>query len=299
MNDERLTAMLGSLRHERMDRIADDRIRARLEHAWTARAERRGWRWRLRRAAPALATLVLVAGLAGATLRSSGDSPLYGIRVAVEDAAAALYADPQARAAYLLTLLDQRQAEAARLESTGNALAAGRVRQAEENALRLVRAIIPEAPEVQPAPTPEPSEEPSPSPTPTPSPTPSPAPSATTPPPTPRPTATPVRTVAPTVRPATPAPVPTGTPMAVKFSGVVKNPDGTAAANVCVRLDPNSPTCIVKTVDGTYSLTAAAHLNQTVTLYFTRQDGATLYKAFVSAVVKGSQVSMPTARLTK
>ena len=41
MSEERLTAMLGSLRHERMDRIADDRIRARLEQAWSVRAERR------------------------------------------------------------------------------------------------------------------------------------------------------------------------------------------------------------------------------------------------------------------
>ena len=39
MTDDRLQGMLGSLRHERMDRIADDKIRARLETAWTARAD--------------------------------------------------------------------------------------------------------------------------------------------------------------------------------------------------------------------------------------------------------------------
>ena len=56
MNDERLTGLLGSLRTERMDRIADDKIRSRLENAWTARMERRSFTWRTRRFAPVLAT---------------------------------------------------------------------------------------------------------------------------------------------------------------------------------------------------------------------------------------------------
>ena len=94
MNDDRLSGLLGQLRNERMDRVADDRIRARLENAWNAREERRGFGWRVRRFAPVVATIVLLVGLGGATMNASGDSALYGIRIAVEDAAVALHTDP-------------------------------------------------------------------------------------------------------------------------------------------------------------------------------------------------------------
>ncbi len=306
MNDERLTGLLGSLRYERMDRVADDRIRARLEHAWTARQRERSLSWRARRLAPLLATLALFVGLAAATMNAGGDSALYGARVAVEDALVVLRSDPQGRADYLLALLDQRQAEAARLESSGNAAAAGRVRAIEQRTLDLVRAILPEAPDLQPeVVAPEPTESPSPTPSPTSSPSPSPSPSpvptpATTRPATPRPaaTATP-RPATATPKPATATPVPTGTLMAVKFSGKVRNPDLTLADNVCVRLDPNSATCLTKTVQGAYSVTASARMNQTVTIYFTRLDGTILYKAYVSAVVKSATVTMPDAKLAK
>ena len=63
MTDDRLEGMLGSLRHERMDRIADDKIRGRLENAWTTRMERRSFSFHFRRIAPVLATVVLFAGL--------------------------------------------------------------------------------------------------------------------------------------------------------------------------------------------------------------------------------------------
>lgn len=299
MNDDRLTGLLGSLRAERMDRIGDDRIRAALEHAWTARLRRRSWSGRLRRLGPALATVALFIGLGIATLGAAGDSALYGIRVAVEDAAADLRADPQDRAEYLLALLDQRQAEAARLESSGNAAAAGRVRAIEQQTLRLVRAILPEAPEIDaPVAAPEPGESPTPSPSPSPSPVPTPTPAA--PPATPRPTSTSTpRPATATPRPATATPAPTGTLMAVKFTGRVKNIDGTLADGVCVRLDPTNATCLTKTVQGSYNVTASAHLGQTVTLYFTRQDGTILYKAYVSAAVKGTIVTMPDAKLAK
>ena len=87
--------------------------------------------------------------------------------------------------------------------------------------------------------------------------------------------------------------------MVVKLTGRVKNPDLTLAEGVCVRLDPFSATCLTKTVQGSYRLTASARMNQTVTLFFTRQDGTILYKAYVSAVVKGSIVTMPDAKLAK
>ena len=93
-----------------------------------------------------LATLALFAGLAGATMNASGESALYGIRVAVEDAAVALHGDPADRDQYLLSLLDARQAEAARLESSGNALAASKVRQIEQDTLHRLQSSLPQAP---------------------------------------------------------------------------------------------------------------------------------------------------------
>ena len=90
MNEERLQGLLGSLRHERMDRIADDKIRALLETAWTTRQEQRSFGFRFRRLAPVLATGVLMVGLGTATMSAPGESPLYGVRVAIEDAAIAL-----------------------------------------------------------------------------------------------------------------------------------------------------------------------------------------------------------------
>src|SRR5439155_20769558 len=148
MNDERLTGLLGSLRTERMDRIADDKIRARLENAWTTRMERRSLGWRA--FAPVLATLVLFAGLGTATLNAAGDSPLYSVRTAIEDAAVVLHPDPADRADYLVSLLDARQAEAARLEASGNAAAASKARDAEQRTLKMVLASVPQAPEEAP-----------------------------------------------------------------------------------------------------------------------------------------------------
>ena len=162
MSDDRLQGMLGSLRHERMDRIADDKIRARLENAWTTRTERRSFGFRLRRLAPVLATLALFAGLGSATMTASGESPLYGVRVTIEDAAIALHPDPENRAEYVVALLEQRQAEAARLEASGNAAAASRARQIEQDTLRVVRAMLPVPPEIDPAPVPAPTDSPTP-----------------------------------------------------------------------------------------------------------------------------------------
>ena len=310
MNDEKLTGLLGSLRVERMDRIADDKIRARLENAWTAREETRSWSSRLRGFAPILATVALFIGLGTATLSASGDSVLYGARVAIEDAAVALHADPEDRSEYLLSLLDARQAEAARLESTGNALAASRVREVEKNTLRELQALLPQAPDdngaaVLPAPTESPTPAPA-TPVPTATPSPTPAPPSATPVPTatPRPpTATPARTPTPTptpVRTATPPPAPTGTPIPVLASGTVKNADGTKAAGVCVIVTTSASTCATTTAaDGTYRVTVSGRINQTLTLYFTRQDGTILWKGTASATIKGTTVTMPTVTLQK
>lgn len=304
MNDDRLTGLLGALRNERMDRVVDERIRARLEHAWTARQRERSFGFRLRRLAPIVATMALFAGLGGATMNAPGDSVLYGIRVAVEDAAVALHTDPEDRAEYLVSLLDQRQAEAARLEATGNAAAASKVRDIEQNTLRVVRATLPEAPEIEaPAPTATQTESPSPSPSPSPTPTPSvaavvtPQPTATRPAPTPtRPPATP----APTPRTPTPTPAATGSAIPVTATGLVKNADGTPAAGVCVIVTTSTSTCATTTgPDGTYRVTVAGKINQTLTLYFKRQDGTILWKGTASAVIHGTTVAMPIVYLQK
>ena len=302
MNDERLVQLLGSLRHERMDRIADDEIRARLENAWSARAERRSLALRMRRFVPVLATLVLVVGLGGATMNASGDSALYGVRVAVEDAAVALRQSPEDRNEYLLALLDQRQAEAARLESTGNALAASRVRQIEQDTLRRVQASLPKAPDEAPVVQPAPTDTPTPVPTITSSPTP-----VATVAPVPSPTPPPARTATPTVRPtATPTPTvkttptPTGTATFVTLSGTIKNPDGSLASGVCIGFalgacvnDPSLQT------GGTYRIVVSARMNQAITLYFTRTDGSVTLKAYTMKTITSTSVTMSTVMLQK
>ena len=302
MNDERLTALLGSLRHERMDRIADDKIRARLENAWTARMERRSFSFTLRRFAPMLATLVLFVGLGATTMNAAGDSPLYGFRIAIENASIAFHLDPDERNEFVVQLLDQRQSEAARLEAMGNAAAASKARAIEQDTLAMARAMLPQAPDVQPAPVPAPTESATPSPTvaptavqtvaPTVAPT---APRTATPRPptaTPTPTATPVRTPTPTL-------TPTGTSFLVVVRGTVKNADGTVAANVCVSQTTSTSTCVMSRADGTYSFSVSGRMNQTFTLYYMRMDGTTLYKAQTTFIVKGTTVDVPTVKLAK
>lgn len=309
MNDERLTGLLGSLHHERMDRIADAKIRERLEHAWTVREQRRGWRWQVRRLAPVLATVVLLAGLGTATMNASGDSALYAVRVTIEDAAVLLHPNLEDRNEYLASLLDQRQSEAARLEAAGNALAAGRVRQIEQDTLRRLQASLPKAPEendnavVQPAPTASPSETPAATPSASPSPTPSL--SVTERPPTPTPTRT--ATPTPTPTPArTPTPAPTGSPMLVVLSGTVKNPDLTLADGACVAISP-PPTAATtdcagaKTTQGAYRLSISARLNQVVTVYAWRYDAIAkvMYKGYAVITVRGQAATVPDIKLAK
>jgi hypothetical protein len=310
MNDERLTTMLGSLRHERMDRIADDKIRARLENAWSARADRRSLSFHLRRWTPALATLVLCLGLGATTMSAAGESPLYGMRVAIENASVALHVDRAERNAFIAGLLDQRQAEAARLEAMGNAAAASRAREIERDTL----AMLPQPADPRPAPLPAPTATSAPTPSPTPSPTiaptvaPTAAPTAlpaatTTRTATPRPTsiATPTRTPTPTVRTPTPAPTPTGAPFLALAQGSVKNNDGTPAGSVCIRLDnPSTAGCVMTTsTDGTYKFSFSARVNESRTFYFTRQDGTILWKAQITVLVKNATVNVPAVKLAK
>lgn len=300
MNDDRLVGMLAALRTERMERTADQTLRGRLENAWTVRESRGGLAWRMRRPVLVLATAALVLGSAATTISAPGDSPLYSLRVTIEDLGARFYSDGEDRAAYLVSLLEQRTAEAARLEATGNALAAGKVREIERATLAMVQANLPVTPEVvQPAPTesPTPSPSPTPEPTPSPSPTPSPVAPATQPPATQRPT---VPTATP--KPATPTPKPTvkpttaPTPQAVTLTGTIKNPDGTPAMNVCVSLSLGG-SCLQVTSSSTFKVTFSTKVGQSVTLYFLRSDGIKTYKATLTKTVSSTYVEVGTVTL--
>jgi hypothetical protein len=299
VNDDRLVGLLSALRTERMDRHADQKIRARLENAWTAREDQRGLPSRFRRPALVIATAALFLGTASTTLNAAGDSPLYGLRVTIEDLAVPLHADPADREAYLLSLLDQRTSEAARLESTGNALAAGRVRDIERATLRMIQENHPPEPTaVQPAPTETPTPAPSATPTasPSPSPTPSPVPTATQAPATPRPS-TPRPTASPvvTTKPPTPKPTSTATSQLVTFTGSMKNPDGTYATNVCISLSMGG-SCLDVT-GPTFSVTFSAKIGQSQTLYFLRSDGVKTYKATLTKTVSSTYVDVGTVLL--
>lgn len=300
MNDDRLVGMLAALRTERMERTADQTLRTRLENAWTARESRGGLAWRMRRPVLVLATVALVLGSAATTISAPGDSPLYSLRVTIEDLGVRFYADPAARAEYLLSLLEQRTAEAARLEATGNALAAGKVREIEKATLAMVQANMPVTPEVvQPAPTESPTPSPSPTPEPTPSPSPEPTPSpvpATQRPATVRPT--PVPTATP--KPVTPKPTvkPTTAPTAqlVTLTGTIKNPDGTPATNVCVSLSMGG-SCLTVTSSSTFKVTFSYKIGQSVTLYFLRSDGIKTYKATLTKTVSSTYIEVGTVTL--
>jgi hypothetical protein len=296
VNDDRLVGMLAALRTERMERTADQQLRTRLETAWTARESQGGLAWRIRRPVLVLATAALVLGSAATTISAPGESPLYSLRVTIEDFGVRFYSDPEDRAAYLLSLLEQRTAEAARLEATGNALAAGKVRDIERQTLALVQANMPVTPEVvQPAATESPTPSPSPTPEPTVEPTLAPTPPpATLRPATPRPTAVPT----PTPKPATPTPKPTSTvtTKTVTFTGTVKNPDGTHATNVCVSQSLGS-SCLQVTSSSTFKVTFSAKIGQVVTLYFLRSDGVKTYKATLTKTVSSTYVEVGTVTL--
>jgi outer membrane biosynthesis protein TonB len=293
MNDDRLVGMLAALRTERMERTADQELRARLENAWTVRETQSGLGWRMRRPVLVIATAALVLGSIATTLSAPGDSALYTLRVTIEDLAIPLHRDPEDRAEYLVSLLEQRTAEAARLEATGNALAASHARDIERDTLRMVQQNLPVAPEiVEPAPTESPSPSPTASPSPTPSPTPSVVP-ATQRPATPRPTTPPVTTTKPPT--ATPRPTTAATPQAVSFAGVIKNPDGSYATNVCISLSQGG-SCLAVT-GPSFKVTFSGKIGQSATLYFLRSDGTKTYKATLTKTISSTYVDVGTVLL--
>src|ERR1700716_3526110 len=127
MMQDSLARALSGLQGTRMDDVAADHIRKRLELAWAERASRRRPRLVIPGFARVFAVATLVVLVAMTTMRAAADSPLYGTRVAVEDALVSLQSDP---VGYLSQLYAERLEEAARFEATGNALAASRARAA-------------------------------------------------------------------------------------------------------------------------------------------------------------------------
>src|SRR6267378_3193071 len=95
MTQDSLARALGGLKGARMDDVAADDIRKRLDSAWAERAHRRPRsRFALPGFARAFAVAALVVIVAFSTMRAAADSPLYGARVAVEDSLVAFQSDP-------------------------------------------------------------------------------------------------------------------------------------------------------------------------------------------------------------
>jgi len=87
MMQDSLARALGGLKGARMDDLAAEEIRKRLQLAWTDRAPaRRPSRFAIPGFARALAVAALVVIVAFSTMRATADSALYGARVAVEEA---------------------------------------------------------------------------------------------------------------------------------------------------------------------------------------------------------------------
>jgi hypothetical protein len=306
MMQDSLARALGTLRGARMDDVAADDVRKRLEQAWSKRATRSRPRFVVPVFARPFAVAALIVFVAFSTMRADADNPLYGARVAVEDSLVAFQSDP---VDYLSQLYTERLEEAARFEATGNALAASRARTAQTEALRLLNQISPEPNE-----SPEPSAStvitvPSPSPTPetsaaatespTPSPTPSPRPTVARTP-TPKPATPTPKPPTPTPKPVTPKPTvtPTPTPMTVHATGDVLYADGTRVNGACVSTALDG-TCVAGTINGKIDLTLTAKKGQSITLYVRNYDaarGGTLHGK-VTVTVGGPEVLLGTITL--
>jgi len=305
MMQDSLARALGGLKGARMDDVAAEEIRKRLQLAWTERAaSRRPSRFVVPGFARAFAVVALVVAVGFSTMRASADSALYGARVAVEDAFVSFQSDP---VEYLSQLYTERLEEAARFDATGNALAASRARSAQSDALRLLNQISPE-----PEQSPEPSAStvitlPSPSPTPetSASPTESPTPATATPrptivrtptPPTSSPTPTP--TPKPTTTTTKPSLSPTPTPMSVHAYGYVLYADGTAVDGACVSTSLDG-ICVAGSINGRVDLQFTAKKGQSITLYVRNYDaarGGTLHGK-VTVTVGGPEVALGTITL--
>jgi hypothetical protein len=306
MMQDSLATALGALKGTRMDDVAADDVRKRLEQAWAERATRGRERFIVPGFARAFAVAALLVLVAFTTMRAAADSPLYGARVAVEDSLVAFQSDP---VGYLSQLYTERLEEAARFEATGNALAASRARSAQSEALRLLNQISPEPSESpepsastsitlpSPSPTPQTSAAPTESPTPTPTASPRPTNAAT---PTPKPSTPTPKPPTPTPKPVTPKPTvtPAPTPMIVHATGDVLWADGSRVNGACVSTALDG-TCVAGTIDGRIDMTLTAKKGQSITLYVRNYDaarGGTLHGK-VTVTVGGPELLLGTITL--
>ena len=287
MMQDSLARALGGLKRARMDDVAAEEIRKRLQLAWTERAaSRRPSRFVVPGFARAFAVVALVVAVGFSTMRASADSALYGARVAVEDAFVSFQSDP---VEYLSQLYTERLEEAARFDATGNALAASRARSAQSEALRLLNQISPE-PEQSPSPSastvitlPSPSPTPETSASPTDSPTPA----------TPRPTIVRTPTPKPTTTTTKPSLTPPPTPMSVHAYGYVLYADGTGVDGACVSTSLDG-ICVAGSIKGRVDLQFTAKKGQAITFYFRTYDaarGGTLHGK-VTVTVAGTEVAL-------
>ena len=318
MNDDRLISALRRLGTEALPTASDRAIRGRLETAWTARGRRLPMTtiglWRV---APALAAMVLVAGLGGTVLTAGAASPLWDTRVALEEAAAGVRLGNDDRVAYLLDLVQSRTEEAARQEAAGNPGAAAKARAAAAVAVVELDGNVPQIATTVPLPSPSSVASPTAAPTPAHSPSPSPSHSAAAVPavhlpasgsPTPTRTTvsatpTPLRTETP--RPATPTPLPTtGTKQPTTITGMVRDAAGTTVTNACISTSATPPTsttsCVFQTKNGSYGITASITPGQPITLYAYYTDPATgtLSSGGATGTAASPTTLMPTITLT-
>jgi hypothetical protein len=304
MMQDSLARALGTLTGARMDDVAADDVRKRLEQAWAERATRKRSHFAIPGFARAFVVAALVVFVAFSTMRAAADNPLYGARVAIEDSLVAFQSDP---VGYLSQLYEERLEEAARFEATGNALAASRARTAQSEALRLLNQITPaptESPEPSastsitlpsPSPAPETSLAPTESPTPTASPRPTIARTAT-----PKPATSTPKPATPTPKPVTPKPsvTPAPTAMLVHATGDVLYADGTRVNGACVSTSLDG-TCVAGTINGKIDMTLMAKKGQSITLYVRNYDasrGGTLHGK-VTVTVGGTEVLLGTITL--
>src|SRR6266542_4395933 len=135
MNDDRLQGALRQIGEQRMSPSAAASLRSRLDDEWAHSGPGGKWNWPFRMLVPA-ATLALALGLGGTALGAGADSPLWPARLALEETWLQAQQSAEARADYLVELIDSRTTEAAKQEATGNALAAGKALTAREAALQ-------------------------------------------------------------------------------------------------------------------------------------------------------------------
>ncbi len=166
MMQDSLARALGALKGARMDDVAADDVRKRLEQAWAGRAARRRPQFVVPGFARAFAVAALVVLVAFTTMRAAADNPLYGARVAVEDSLVAFQSDPVGYLSQLYTLPSPSPTPEVTAPPTESPTSPPTATPQPT----VARTPTPKPATASPIPTPKPTTAPKPSPTPTPTP---------------------------------------------------------------------------------------------------------------------------------